>query len=257
MDLQIVKNEEVAPGFFRMAFLAPDLLKKGRPGQFVMLRGNWEDDPLLRRPFSVYRYHPNRDFIEIAYRVVGRGTKLLSGLHRGDRVDVVGPLGNGFLPLVPNRRYILAAGGIGIAPLMSVAETSQRNIILIMGGKSEEEVSHIDSDVSELGIETIFATEDGGRGVCGTTVLALREIVTRDDIVLACGPRMMLKEIFELSLESGFETFVSYEEQMACGIGVCLGCAAKGREGGYLLTCADGPIFHIADIAWDDVHRGR
>jgi dihydroorotate dehydrogenase electron transfer subunit len=254
MRATIRENRELTPGYFRLTLSDVSPVTAGKPGQFVMVRGDWKTDPLLPRPLSIYRFNKETDEIEIVFRVVGKGTKRLSETAPGRQVNLVGPLGRPFPTADRKKRMILVGGGIGVAPLMALAEAARGDdTLLIVGGKTKDDVLFVDRDVRRIPIDTVCATEDGSTGERGTAVSALSSRVTGDDVVYACGPVGMLKEVARLSGEVGFTAWVSLEERMACGIGACLGCAVKGTSGHYLHVCKDGPVFDAKDIAWDDL----
>ncbi len=254
MKAKILSNREVAPGYFRLAVTATKELLGGRPGQFVMVRGDgWETDPLLRRPFSIYRFRKDIEAVEILYRPVGRGTRLLSRMKAGGFLDILGPLGNGFHEPTEGKRTLLVAGGIGVAPLISLAEAKGGGTRLIMGGKTEDDISYVFEDERELGIDATYVTEDGSFGKMGTSISAMRETASRGDTVFACGPFQMLREVERLSKEVGFSAYISYEERMGCGTGLCFGCVVMGAGGEYLLTCKDGPVFNVNELSWKDI----
>jgi dihydroorotate dehydrogenase electron transfer subunit len=122
-----------------------------------------------------------------------------------------------------------------------------------MGGKTRHDVDFIVEDTRELAVQTVLATEDGSLGERGTAISALEGRAKPEDLVYACGPKGMLAEIHRLSNKIGFGAFVSFEERMACGMGMCLGCAVKGADGHYLLTCKDGPVFDVKQIRWEEI----
>lgn len=252
MKVKILSNREVAPDCFRLTISATEEFLSGRPGQFIMVRGDWGTDPFLRRPFSICRFRRESESLEILYRVVGRGTKLLSRLVTGELLDVLGPLGKGF-PDPPQSKSLLVAGGIGVAPLISLAEAVGGRVPLIMGGGTLDDVSYIDEDVKELGIDVTYATEDGSYGQRGTSVSVMEGIVSPDHTVFACGPLGMLKEIKRLSKRIGFSAYVSYEERMGCGTGLCFGCVVEGVDGWYMLVCKDGPVFDVNDLSFKEI----
>ena len=253
MKVRILSNREAAPGYFKLTFVATEELLEGRPGQFLMVRGDWGSDPFLRRPFSIYRSRKGDESLEILYRVVGKGTRLLSRLNTGDTLDVLGPLGNGFPDLTNRGNLLLVSGGVGIASLISLAESVGSGVSLIMGGKSAQDVSYIAEDVDELGIDVKYATEDGSVGQKGTSVSVMRDVVSSNDTVCACGPFGMLKEVQKLSVEVGFSAYVSCEEKMGCGVGLCFGCVVSGANDEYLLVCKDGPVFDVEELSWDRI----
>jgi dihydroorotate dehydrogenase electron transfer subunit len=273
---RLPRSEKTGAGpgydYFRMVLANAGLCAAAGPGQFVMLHGDWgidpepdggmqrlRTDPLLRRPFSIYRTDRENGEIQIVYRVMGKGTKRISEMVAGQQIDVLGPLGNPFAVPASSRRVILAAGSIGVPPLIALAERLTTKPLLILGGKTENDVIFLKDEIERLGIETVFVTEeepetkDRAWCITGTTISVLEERVGLGDLVYACGPNKMLAQVSRLAGEIGFEAYVSFEERMACGIGVCLGCAVRHANGTYVHVCKDGPVFNAADIDWKSV----
>ena len=238
---------------------APMIAKKVGPGQFVNVKISQDSDPLLRRPFSVHKIKGSS--IKILYEVVGRATRILSEKKAGEYLDVIGPLGNGFSPLA-SRLSLLVAGGMGVAPLIFLAEKLReiqnpkskiQNLILI-GGKSKDDIL-CEKEFKELGCEVKIATDDGSRGFKGKVTDLLNKVLhgTRYTVhgttIYACGPRPMLKAIAQISKKYKIPAQISLEEHMACGIGACFGCAVKTTSG-YRRVCKEGPVFKADEISW-------
>ncbi|MBU1853173.1 MAG: dihydroorotate dehydrogenase electron transfer subunit [Candidatus Omnitrophica bacterium] len=266
---KILFNEEIGLSYFKMELRAPEIAQIAQPGQFVQVRCTNTLDPLLRRPFSVHRVRSLQS-IEILYEIVGRGTEILAKRKEGEFIDVLGPLGNGFtIPSeVEGRTPILIAGGIGVAPLVFLAEKlreirnpkSKIQIIVLLGAKTKESIL-CEKDFKKIGAEVHIATDDGTRGYNGFVSELFKRILRTTHhasriTIYACGPHPMLREIAEISKEKNLDCQVSVEEKMACGIGTCLGCAVKvirrgGEEFIYKLACKDGPVFDAEEIIWD------
>jgi dihydroorotate dehydrogenase electron transfer subunit len=264
----IVTNQEIASGYFRMKVLAPDFGQRVMPGQFVMVKVRQLNDPFLRRPFCVFRVGflpsesdglPPREYLELVYKVVGRGTEILSSLKDGERVSILGPLGNGFDLDAIGEDLLLVAGGIGVAPLYMLAEAcaAGKKVRLLLGGRSREDILAV-TDFERLGIETYVSTDDGTLGEKGlvTEVLAQRLAVGAPSAVVACGPMRMITEVRRVCRDYNVPLQVSLEALMACGVGACLGCMVKGAghcdaEPRLLTVCKDGPVFRDQDIDWD------
>lgn len=255
---EILYNEGVAPGYFRLG-----LRWKGtgiRPGHFVMVRVSDGLDPLLRRPFGVYRVGA-RDaaiapgVVELLYAVVGKGTEILSRKMPGESVDLLGPLGNGFTLPAKGHRAVLVAGGMGIVPLYMLAGKVKKTVLLF-GARSKKEASVAD-DFKGLGISIKIATDDGSVGKKGLVTELLQDELCPGDIIYACGPVGMLKKIASIAADAGVSCQVSLERSMACGIGVCLGCAVKASghkeasNRNYKMVCSEGPVFDSEDIDWE------
>ncbi|MFH1478797.1 MAG: dihydroorotate dehydrogenase electron transfer subunit [Candidatus Omnitrophota bacterium] len=273
---KIISNKEIAPGYFKMAIDALYIAENVLPGQFVEIRCSDGLDPFLRRPFSIHRVTPayrqgrgnglRVTGIEILYEVIGKGTQILSQKKKGDLLNVLGPLGNGFtLPDPRNPLHvtpILIAGGIGVAPIMYLAEILiSRKIkpIVILGARSREFVL-CDKDLKKLGAKVHIATDDGTMGFKGFVTELFKDFLLATcslqlATVYSCGPNPMLKVIVDICKKHDIESQVSLEEKMACGIGACLGCAVKIKENRkivYKLTCKDGPVFCGNNIVWEE-----
>jgi dihydroorotate dehydrogenase electron transfer subunit len=229
------------------------------PGQFVMLspgaRGASErDDPLLPRPMAVYRERraDGGAEVDVLYKISGRGTALLADARPGDRVRVVGPLGRGF-PL-PERgaRALLVGGGTGIASLYELAARAAAgaDVRVLLGARSEGDLMGRDDFAALPGVTLRLATEDGSAGTRGlVTALLEQELAAGEAWVYACGPTPMMRAAAALAAHR--RTLVSLENPMACGFGVCLGCAAPLAGGGFGLVCRDGPVFDAAAVDWE------
>lgn len=262
----------VVDGHGRKLRLRVDGWPGASPGQFVMVGAGAEStvprrDPLLPRPMAVYRDfgvaegpqgEAKRD-VELLYRVVGRGTTLLSEADEGDTVSIVGPLGEGFPVEAGEGPALLAGGGTGIASLYELARAlaaTGRETVVLLGARSEPDlIGRADfAALAEEGVELVCATEDGSVGVEGFVTRPLGERLSQagaSATVYAVGPTPMMRACADLAEEVGAGCLVSLENPMACGFGVCLGCAAPRAEGGFSLVCKAGPVFDAREIAWE------
>jgi dihydroorotate dehydrogenase electron transfer subunit len=234
------------------------------PGQFVMLspgaRGSApRHDPLLPRPMAVYRTQiGDRDpQIEILFKVHGRGTALLADLQADSRVGWVGPLGTPFPDPSPGERALVVAGGTGIASvyLLSVGLRARGiPVKVLLGARSAPDLMG-EADFAASGLDLAVATEDGSRGERGLVTRLLAEALSRDGnaCIYACGPTPMMAAAAEIASQHDCACWVSLENPMACGFGVCLGCAAPLRNGGFALVCRDGPVLPARAIAWESL----
>ncbi len=260
IETEILWNRAVSPLYGRIAIACGADYTQARPGQFVMLGLPEFRDPLLRRPFSIHRVtardgHPGG--VELLYKVVGPATQRLARLRPGDRASLLGPLGNGFRVPDGARRIYLAAGGVGVAPLVFLAEQRRRNghgggeWRLFLGGRSREDLQCAE-DFERLGIPVHLTTDDGSMGDQCLVTHPLEVAIARmpPDMVFACGPRGMLSCIAGIVSKHRIPCQLSIETMMACGMGACLGCAVEGRRDKerYLHACLDGPVFDVADI---------
>ncbi len=247
----ILRQEQVAPGCWLLDFRCPEIAVSALPGQFVMVRTADGFDPLLRRPFSLHMVRG--ETISILYRVVGRGTELLSHKGPGDAVDVVGPLGQGFSLDRDSGTVVMVAGGLGIAPLAYLAQRTRerfpsRRMMLFYGTRTQEEMVPLDV-FQAAGVEVNPATEDGSRGERGfiTDVVSARLSSLEDAVFRVCGPHPMVKALDSVLSDRRQVVEVSLEALMACGLGACLGCAVATR-GGYRHVCQDGPVFRLEEL---------
>ncbi|MCF6265675.1 MAG: dihydroorotate dehydrogenase electron transfer subunit [Desulfuromusa sp.] len=265
----VLSNQEISPGYFRMKILAPGYSQLSKPGQFVMFRVQCSLPPLLRRPFGIFRVGfmpgdcegmPAKEFIELIYKVVGSGTEIMQGLHHGDPVELLGPLGEGFDLGNPAEEKILVGGGIGLVPLYPLAERLVENsrVRLLMGGRTRDDIIVV-TEFERLGVGTYVSTEDGSLGEEGLITRVLERKLDKypKSTVYACGPMPMVEAVQKICYERGIPLQVSLEALMACGVGACLGCVVKGVghtevEPRYLCTCTSGPVFNAEELDWSN-----
>jgi dihydroorotate dehydrogenase electron transfer subunit len=251
----ITRNDEIAPGYFRLEAEASRLASQTQPGQFVHVLCSDQTSPFLRRPLSLM--FAGEDSIGLVYKVVGEGTALLARKQAGEKVDLVGPLGSVFEDL-GGERVLFAAGGIGVVPLVYLAcelSRGRERIHWVYGANSSQDIL-LEKEIQSTGAESIFATMDGTRGLKGTVIDALDERYSRGealpDAVYACGPEPMLKALWQWMEPRGLPGQFSLENRMGCGVGACLGCVVPKRtkDGSedYLRVCHDGPVVNAADV---------
>lgn len=239
------------------------------PGHFVMLSPGAQSaalrfDPLLPRPMAVYRTHAGTHAgatpeIEILYKTTGRGTHLLAQVRTGDTLRVVGPLGVPFALAPPGARSILVGGGTGVASLYELAYQARARgpVVVLLGARRADDLMGR-ADFEALGVDLRIATEDGSAGRRGLVTELLEAAIAEaapaaGDRVYACGPTTMMRRAAEIAAASGRACEVSLENRMACGFGVCLGCAVPRADGTIALVCRDGPVFGGAAVAWAGV----
>lgn len=273
----VEENVPIAEMTYRVRFRCPELARRITPGQFVMVRLAEFNDPLLGRPLALYRVINNGsgepESIDVVYLVMGKMTRRLAEYVPGQKLDVWGPLGNGF-PVVRTEHLIMVAGGIGQTPFPAVAaealglqafgapkrttpgEPTIGRVTLCYGARKAALLAGLD-DFSALGIAMHTSTDDGSAGHHGLVTDLLARLIAEDDAdkqVMVCGPEPMMEAVAELCLAQGVPCLVSLETPMACGVGICFSCVAKVRdeqgEWDYKRTCVDGPIFDAAKIEW-------
>jgi dihydroorotate dehydrogenase electron transfer subunit len=255
----VLQNEMLAPNYGRISLACGGPFARSKPGQFVMLGFPDSIHPLLRRPFSIHRLITAGGRcrgIELLYKAIGPATHRLSRLRAGESVSLLGPLGNAFQITPRTRRIYLAAGGVGVAPMVFLLERLHAMppppaCRLFLGGRSREDLLCAD-EIERLGIPVVLTTDDGSCGDQCRVTNPLEEAIRSDppDLVLACGPRAMLACVLGIVRAGSIPCQVSIETMMACGMGACLGCAVNGRQadGRYLHACLDGPVFDAEAI---------
>ncbi len=261
-QVEVLKKEKLGPEIFRLSFSAYDIAKNAKPGQFVMIKVSEQLDPLLRRPFSVHQV-TNKGHLQILFKVIGKGTKTLSKLSPGDKVDMLGPLGNGFTTK-KKESICLIGGGMGIAPILFLTknilkEGNCKNLQILLGAQNKSEIANLLDNFEELGVEINHATDDGSSGYHGfvTELIepTLKENKDAQWEVLCCGPSLMMGRVSTICQRNSWQCQVSMETMMACGIGACLGCTinrsdSKDETTGFLHVCKDGPVFKSEEIQW-------
>ncbi len=257
----VLASLEVSADTYLLRLEAPEIALAAKPGQFVMVRCG--GDTVLPRPFSVHRI--SEDSLSLLFAAVGTGTRRLAGLRRGDTVDIFGPLGNGFSVPDRVRNLLLVAGGLGIAPLVFLAETAAcegRKVTIIHGARSARDLMPVSFAQSshEKGIEpgavhVVNVTEDGTEGLQGLATDFVAAYTEESQAVCACGPLPMYRALANACGPSGLPVQVSLEIVMGCGTGVCYGCTIRTAYG-LKQVCKDGPVFDLKDVDLDSVRRG-
>lgn len=239
---------------WELEFIAPAIAPECKPGQFVHIRSTLGNNPLLRRPLSLYDVDKRLGSITLLYKVVGTGTNLLTRIRTKEYVDVMGPLGRGFSVAPSRKRAVLVGGGVGIAPLVYLARVLVANncrVKVLHGVESRQQLVALDK-LREIGVEFMPSTMDGTAGYKGLiTELLLKKLNPSEiDFIYTCGPEAMMAEVSDYAQERGIAGELSLEEYMACGVGACLGCARKLKteDENYVKVCKDGPVFPMAGV---------
>ncbi len=254
----VLSNIEVMPETHLIWLESPEIATTARPGQFLMVRCG--EETLLRRPFSVHQVDENK--LALLFTIVGRGTLWLSQRKAGDKVDIFGPLGNGYTINPDSKNLLLVAGGIGIAPLRFLADVAvrqQKKVTLIIGASSAAYLLPISSPIGLFNdgvlpsnTNVVNATDDGSEGFEGLATDLIAGYADGADQIFACGPvdmyRTMATKYHHLLKDKPVQ--LSLEIMMGCGAGVCYGCTIKTKSG-LKQVCKDGPVFDLEDILWD------
>jgi len=246
----VLRNDRLTSDTWRLAIRTEEALPTVRAGQFAMLRLPNRTDPLLGRPFALYRAESH--YVEIVYLAVGKMTWRLAEVKPGETLELWMPLGNGF-PETKAPHTIIVAGGIGQTPFLTLCKTlcqnRQERVSLLYGARSADRIACMD-DFRQLGIEPIIATDDGSEGYRGFVTDLIEKVYRPDEStqLFCCGPSPMLRSAFLTARKLGLPCFVSLETPMSCGLGICFGCVVQYRENehadwDYRRTCIDGPVF--------------
>ncbi|WP_031516144.1 dihydroorotate dehydrogenase electron transfer subunit [Desulfofalx alkaliphila] len=264
INADLISQSQCSKGYYLLEFYAPQLAKLTQPGQFVHVKCSDSTDPLLRRPISIHRVNREKGTVSLLYRVVGKGTLLLSQLQAGQRLSVMGPLGKGFKLPEKGRRVAVVAGGIGIAPLyLLIKELLDLGFEpeVFIGARNADHLPVVE-DIRAMGLEVKVATDDGDLGHRGPITQLLNRTIENKgqgcfDIIYTCGPVPMMKAVAKIAEQNGIVAQVSLEEKMGCGVGACLACTCKVKIAGdravtLKRVCADGPVFDAGEVVWDD-----
>ena len=240
--LTVTKNIALTPLIYEM-HLAGDVSGVTRAGQFVEIA---LDGLYLRRPISVCNYEEGE--LTLIYKVVGKGTDLMSQIAEGTQLDVLTGLGNGFNIDHECKRALLVGGGVGVPPLYRLTRdlvARGKEVTVVLGFNTESEIFYAEK-FEALGAKVIIATADGSVGVKGFVTNAIAESRVEADYFYSCGPLPMLKALCQ-SLEIDGE--VSLEERMGCGFGICMGCSIQTTKGAKRV-CKEGPVFKKEEVIW-------
>jgi dihydroorotate dehydrogenase electron transfer subunit len=264
---KITANKCLSDEHYLITVALSEPIVRPLPGQFFMLFLNQRKEIFLGRPFSIYRFEETpqgKMSVQILYRVVGKGTHVMSELRNGDRVSLFGPHGKAFEVPPEVRRIVLLSGGVGIAPISYLSSyydqawrESGIEVTGYLGARTANQLLDLNPSTSSHSVLHI-STDDGSVGHHGTiTDLFARDLASYppgESMIYACGPTPMLKTLADLLKGYSIPCQVLLEQRMACGIGVCLGCVVelKAEEGHnpYARVCKDGPVFNLKDIAW-------
>ncbi len=248
----VLENVRVAQDYFRIKLSSKKITKDAGPGQFVQIKVSDGTVPLLRRPFSFHKI--SKGSFEVLYHVVGDGSRILSKRKKGEKLDIIGPLGNGF-DIQKGKIAVLIGGGCGVAPLYALEEEMKRQKIeshFFMGATTRS-LLLCQSDFTKIGTKLYVSTDDGSSG-SKSNVSALfssrLDLLDKEKVIIySCGPKPMLKAVASIAKEKNIACYLSLEEHMACGIGACLGCTVKTKNGNKRV-CKDGPVFDAEELIW-------
>jgi dihydroorotate dehydrogenase electron transfer subunit len=273
--VDVAGNIPLARDTYRLRFSCPEIARVMAPGQFVMIRLADSNDPLLGRPMAIYDTVPGPggepDGLDIVYLVVGKMTGRLSRIRPGAKLEIWGPLGNGF-PAEDAKHLVMVAGGIGQTPFLALAReylglrrfgdpprvvAKAEKVTLCYGARSADYLASV-GDYRGLGVDVRLCTDDGSLGHHGLVTDLIEPVVTGADAgcrLACCGPEPMLESAAKIARRLGVPCRLSLETPMACGMGICFSCVAKISDGAggwdYRRTCVEGPVFDAAAVRFD------
>jgi len=252
LQTHLLRRESIGNSYHVLTFDAPG--ETGPlPGQFTMIRSSeWGQAPLLSRPMSYLCGGPTPSLL---VKVCGEGSARLGRAEAGEPFLLLGPLGTAWRAPDPNRRQILVAGGVGIAPLLFLAKSlagTGKQPLLLYGGRTDRDLPLSDDAAESCQVEV--TTEDGSLGHRGRVTELLERSLNDQVEVYTCGPDRMMAAVAKLCLAAHVPCEVSLEAPMACGYGVCLGCAVPAASGGYLYACMTGPCIEAKGVDWERAH---
>ena len=265
VDAAVLSNTRLSDDYSVLALAAPAIAQAALPGQFVMLKTSRGMDPLLRRPFSIFEVLRDErgtpTGISVFNKRIGKGTGLLYDVEPGARLQCLGPLGRPFEPVDPPAEAWMVAGGVGLAPFVTLAEALRARgttTTLFYGARRAADLHCVDI-FERLGIRIVTSTEDGSAGVKGRITMPLEQALARigshDVHLYVCGPTPMMRAAADVAAANGRRCDVSLEQVMGCGLGGCYSCVVAARSPGgtphHTRSCIDGPVFDASRIVWD------
>jgi dihydroorotate dehydrogenase electron transfer subunit len=268
---EVMANTRLSPDYNVVTLAAPAIARCALPGQFVMVKPATGLDPLLRRPFSIFEIvrDPQGGIagLSLLNKHVGLATTMLYDAQPGDRWQVLGPLGQPFVPVDPPAAAWMVAGGVGLAPFATLAEALALRgtpMSLFYGGRSTRDL-YYDSFFERLGAHLVLTTEDGTRGERGRVTVPLDRALAaapadRALTIYACGPTPMMRAVASLGARAGRPVFVSLEPVMGCGMGGCYSCVVRVRRGTgshFVRSCLEGPVFDASVVVWEALGAGH
>lgn len=255
---EIVKIEKLKQDLYKFSIKAEEIVASAKPGHFIEIRVVDSIEPLLRRPISIYNLDKENGILEFIFQVKGKGTALLAERKVGEKLDIIGPLGYGTFSIKDYQKVAIIGGGIGIFPLYELAKELKQetttNIHVYIGFRNKELIT-LEEEFKSVSHKLTITTDDGSYGISGFAINELKKDCEKEtpDKIFACGPLPMLKAVQEYANQNNIPCEISLEQKMACGIGVCLGCAVKTSKSPkeapvYWHVCKAGPVFNAKDV---------
>ena len=254
---KLIKKEEIIKDIYKFSVKAPEIVESAKPGNFIEIRVTEGIDPFLRRPISIYNLDKENGILEFIFQVKGKGTEILSKKEEGTDIDIIGSLGHGTFKFEKYKNIAVIGGGIGIFPLYELSKEAKQNDIKVncyLGFRNKNFVM-LEKEFEEITDNLTITTDDGTYKEKGFAIDYLIKDMENEkyECIYACGPLPMLKAIQKYANENNINCQISLEEKMACGLGVCLGCAVKTAKSPkdapeYWHVCKGGPVFQAKDV---------
>lgn len=254
---ELLKKEELISGIFKFSVQADEIVNTAKPGNFIEIKVNDDIEPFLRRPISIYNMDKENGILEFIFQVKGKGTMVLSKRNEGELIDIVGPLGFGTFKYSSYEKLAIIGGGIGVFPLYELAKcahTENKRVNTYLGFRNKDLVV-LEDEFGKVSNNLTITTDDGSYAQKGFAIDFLKKDIEdgKIDSIYACGPLPMLRTVRELAIEKDIPCQISLEEKMACGLGVCLGCAVKTASSPkdapeYWHVCKGGPVFQAKEV---------
>lgn len=257
MLAKLVKKEQLKSDIFKFSVEAPEIVKDAKQGHFIEIRVTDNVEPFLRRPISIYNIEKEKGILEFIFQVKGKGTEILSKKTEGGLIDIVGPLGYGTFKYDNYQNIAVIGGGIGVFPLYELSKNAKndgKNVNIYLGFRNKDFVV-LENEFKSVSDKLVITTDDGTYAEKGFAIDFLKQDVEmgKIDCIYACGPLPMLKAVRNYAIEKNIPCQISLEEKMACGMGVCLGCAVKTAKSSqdnpeYWHVCKAGPVFEAKEV---------
>lgn len=246
LDTIILKNDLLAEGIYLLEISCPVIAKTAVPGQFIQVGLN-DSQTILRRPLSIAAADKDTGILSFIYRINGKGTKVLAEKSAGAEISCLGPLGQGFF--LDAAQPLLVGGGMGIAPLLFLADGYNQQADMLCGVRSKKDgywQNFLLDNIHNL----YWTSNDGSLGEKGFVTDVLPKLLAAGhyDVIIACGPEIMMRAVSKIAAEFAVRCQVSLEKRMACGLGACLSCTLTANDGTRRKVCKDGPVFWAQEV---------
>lgn len=257
VQAKLIEKKQLIKDIYHFKVEAREIVEQAKPGNFIEIRVTSQTEPFLRRPISIYNLEQEKGILEFIFQVKGKGTEILSKKQVGETIDIIGPLGYGTFKTHGYQTIAVIGGGIGIFPLYELSKQAQKegkHVKTYLGFRNKENIL-LEKEFSQVSEKLTISTDDGSYKEKGFAIDFLKKDIEQEKIeaIYACGPLPMLRAVQALAKEKNIPCQISLEEKMACGLGVCLGCAVKTANSPkeapqYFHVCKGGPVFNSKDV---------